>query len=274
MKFIYGLLTIGALAIPIAHAESSNSRPTSGEYCFNGYAYAENGKTLLYTEHHEQTLKDGRPQTWTVSYRSANAEIMAAEPGEVIARKKFDFSNNPTVPVYTLDLLREGYREGIRHDASKGDKGWRMIKRASKDASTETEDFKYDPPMAADSGFDPFVKENFKALMAGETVKFDFVAAGRLGVVGLRAYKVGETEFEGQPAVKFKAELGSLFRFVVDVSIEMTYDPKSKKLLQYQGVSNMHNAARDTFPVVIKYLDEAPSSAQNSKTPKGCSHDS
>lgn len=78
---------------------------------------------------------------------------MAAQAGDVIARKQFDFSDNRTVPVYTLDLLREGYREGIRHDAQ----GWRMIRRESTDAATKTEGFKYldEAPTAAKAADTP-----------------------------------------------------------------------------------------------------------------------
>jgi len=241
------------------------AQASDDKYCFNGYAYSEDGATLLYTEHHEQSRVNGLPIDWTVVYRSANADVMGIARGEVIARKQFDFSDNGTVPVYTLDIPKEGYREGIRHD----DKGWRMIRRKSADAAVETESFKYKQPIAADSGFDPFVKQNFDALMAGETVKFDYVAAGRLGVIGLRASKVGNTTINGKPAVKFRAELDSLLRFVVD-SLVMTYDPESKKILQYEGVSNLHRKEGDTFPVLIKYLDKAPEAAKGSNTPDGC----
>lgn len=240
-----------------------------GKHCFNGYAYTEDGSTLLYTEHHEQSIKDGRPLTWTVVYRAADAAVMGAAKGKVVARKQFDFTDNPTVPVYTLDLLASGYREGIRHDTSNHNKGWRMIRRKSKDAAVESQAFTYSPPMAADSGFDPFVKEHFQALMAGKTIKFNFAAAGRLDVIGLRAYKVGDTQFAGHPAVKFKAELDSLLRFVVN-SLVMTYDPDSKKLLQYAGVSNLHNSDGNTFPVIIKYQDTPPKDAAGTHTPQGC----
>ena len=265
-RFIFALLLSLPLA-PLGFAASSTPAAEPTRHCFNGYAYNEDGSTLLYTEHHEQHLERGQPIQWEVSYRAVNADVMGAKPGEIIARKQFDFSNNPTVPVYTLELLGKGYKEGIRHD----EKGWRMFKRASKNAETETESFNYKPPMAADSGFDPFVKNNFKALLAGDTVKFDFAAAGSLTTVGLRAFKVADTQFNGEPAVKFKAELSSLFRFVIDVAIEMTYHPESKKLLQYQGVSNMHNAEGNTFPVIIKYLDKVPAAAKTSQTPQGCS---
>lgn len=261
MSRLFTVLMASLLLMSLAQAGETSKN------CFIGYAYSEDGSTLLYTEHHEQSLRQGHPLQWDVVYRSANEAYMGAAPGEVIARKKFDFSDNRTVPVYTLDILRAGYREGIRHDNG----NWRMLRRKSQDAATETESFKYKPPMAADSGFDPFVKKNFKALMSGETVTFDFVAAGRLDVVGLRAYKLGETEFQGRRAVKFKADLNSLFRYVVSVALEMTYDAQTRELLQYQGVSNMHNAHGDTFAVIIKYLDEPPRGAEKTQTPQGCS---
>lgn len=257
------------IAATLVLATAANAGDTDSKHCFNGYAYAQDGATLLYTEHHEQTIEDGRPIKWTVVYRSADADVMGAAKGEIVARKQFDFSANPTVPVYTLDLLGSGYREGIRHDSSKPNAGWRMIRRKSKDAPVESKSFTYKPPMAADSGFDPFVKEHFKALMAGKTVKFQFAAAGRLDVIGLRAYKTADTQFAGKPAVEFTAELDSLLRFVVD-SLAMTYDPQSKTLLQYAGVSNLHNSAGDTFPVVIKYLKQPPKGAADTNTPQGC----
>lgn len=267
-----GIIAASILFFTSAGAVASSVGHTPTKNCFNGYAYSQDGATLLYTEHHEQTIKDGRPIKWTVVYRAADAQIMGAAQGAVVARKQFDFSANPTVPVYTLDLPGSGYREGIRHDSSQPNAGWRMIRRKSKNAPIESKHFTYKPPMAADSGFDPFVRAYFKALMAGKTVKFKFVAAGRLDVIGLRAYKTGDTQFAGKPAVEFKAELDSLLRFVVN-SLIMTYDPHSKTLLQYAGVSNLHNSAGDTFPVVIKYLDQPPANAAGTNTAQGCTSD-
>ncbi|ROO27649.1 hypothetical protein SAOR_07300 [Salinisphaera orenii MK-B5] len=236
---------------PLAAAQSTDG----GERrCFNGYAYTLDGGEYRYTEHHEQQRADGRITSWDVTY--------VGRDGETIATKTMDFSAHPTVPTYRMEIPADGYVEGIRRDD-----GWTMFRRESREADEQTKAFTIEEPMAADSGFDPLLRNHFEALQNGDTVDFRFAAAGRQGVIELRAHKIGETTFEGRPAVQFEAELDMMFiNFFVD-SLKLTYDPETKRLLEYRGIGNMHDANGEVYPVRVTYARDMPDVAREHGAP-------
>ncbi len=228
------------------------------KHCFTGYGYQLESNEFRYTEHHEQTLDDdGRPVDWTVTYRDPD--------GEVIARKTLDFSHDEFVPVYEMRMVDSGYLEGIERDED----GWRMFRRNGENAERETEAFELTENLAADSGFHPFLQSRFETLMDGETRRFRFAAAGRQSVIDLRATRIEDTEFEGETAVRFEAELDMwLVSFFVD-SLVLTYDPDTRELLEYRGIGNLHDAEGETYPVRVAYYSEPPSEAGDVDTACG-----
>ncbi|MEQ8798384.1 MAG: hypothetical protein RJQ08_15205 [Salinisphaeraceae bacterium] len=222
----------------------------SNKHCFTGYGYQLESNEFRYTEQHEQTLDDdGRPVDWKVTYRDP--------AGEVIARKTLDFSHNEFVPVYEMRMVDSGYVEGIERDED----GWRMFRREGENAERETETFELTDNLAADSGFHPFLQSRFDTLMDGDTRRFRFAAAGRQSVIDLRATRIEDTEFEGETAVRFEAELDMwLVSFFVD-SLVLTYDPDTRELLEYRGIGNLHDAEGETYPVRVAYYSEPPPEA-------------
>ena len=66
-----------------------------------------------------------------------------------------------------------------------------------------------------------------------------------------------DTSFEGKPAVRFEVSLASFLGVFVD-SLELTYDPDSKKLLEYRGIGNMPGDDNKVYPVRVSYYSERP----------------
>ncbi|KEZ77614.1 hypothetical protein [Salinisphaera hydrothermalis] len=244
------LLTAPAFAQPDTPQVNDN-----GLTCFNGYGYTLKGGDYRYTEHHEVKRVHGHITTWNVTYIGTH--------GQVLARKHMDFSANPTVPVYRMTMPNSGYEEGIRHD----DGRWTMFKRESANARVQTKSFTIDDPMAADSGFNPLVQQHFDELNGGQTIAFKFVAAGRQSVIDLKAYKTGDTTFEGKPAVNFKAELDMFLISHFVPSLKLTYDPKTERLLEYRGIGNMHNDQGKVYPVRVSYYSHMPAVAKAHDAP-------
>lgn len=243
-----------AAAPALAQSDTSKIND-NGLTCFNGYAYTLKGGDYRYTEHHEVRRVHGRITTWNVTYVGTR--------GQVLANKHMDFSTNPTIPVYRMTMPKSGYEEGIRHQNGQ----WTMFKRESADAQTQTKSFDIDDPMAANSGFNQLVQQHFDALTSGQTVTFKFVAAGRQSVIDLKAYKTGDTTFEGRPAVNFKAELDMFLINNFVPSLKLTYDPKTERLLQYRGIGNMHNARGKVYPVRVSYYSQMPAVAKSHDAP-------
>lgn len=195
---------------------------------FYGYAYDLKTDRLLYTEVHEQEVAGNRWLRGRIGYFLAD--------GRKLGEKSLDFSADPFVPVFRLDLALEGYMEAV---TAVGD-SMTMERRAAKGAKLESKTVKREGPTCADSGFHAFLVSNFGKLMKKETIALRLAVAGSLDQFKFRARRIDDTTFEGQPAVRFYIEPDSLLRFVVD-PLELTYDPKTQRLLEYRGISNIRD---------------------------------
>lgn len=220
-----------------------------GTFRFYGYAYDLETNKYLYTETHEQKIVNGKWVGGSIVYTAAD--------GSPLGKKILDFSNDSFVPVYRLDLTKEGYMEGITDNKDQ----IVMTKKSGPGKETETEAVKKEGLMAADSGFHTFLVAHFAELMAGQAVKFRFVAAGNLDTFKFRAKRITDTTFEGKPAVRFLVEADSMLRLFAG-PLEVTYDPEQKKLLEYRGISNIHDpASGKAYNTRIAYYSTTPADA-------------
>lgn len=196
---------------------------------FRGYAYELGSNRFLYTELHEQRIEDGRWRSGTIDY--------VGPDGAHLGRKTLDFSRHPYVPLYRLELPADGYLEAI---TAVDDAQIEMVQRSAADAPLRRVSVPLPEVVAADSGFHAFLRDRFGELMAGHTVGFVFAVAGRLDTFRFRARKLGETTFEGRPAVALRVEPDSMLRFLV-APLTLTYDPVARRLLEYRGIANLHD---------------------------------
>jgi hypothetical protein len=222
---------------------------------FYGYAYDLSSGKYLYTEVYREDVQDGRWLSGHTSYFDAD--------GKYLGEKTLNFAEDPYVPVYTLNLPGVGYSEGIAKVAKDGVD---MFKQSSgQDRQTAT--IPHDLPMAADSGFHSFLYDHMPELLAGKTVKFHFAAAGQLDSYNFRARKTGDTQFEGKPAVLLKVDPDSLLRLLVD-PLTLTYDPQTRRLLEYRGISNVINPATGKpYNARIDYYSKPPDDAPKNLPP-------
>jgi hypothetical protein len=244
MRAMRGILaTALLLAAATAAADDAPVR-------FRGYAYDLASGKFLYTELHEQKLAGDRWLGGTIDYY--------APDGTPVAHKDLDFSQDPYIPVYRLEIRTGGatvYMEGITAVSAERVE---MTKQGYGEKRPETESVKRRQAMAADSGFHSFIRDHFAELLAGKTVAFVFGVAGNLDGYKFRAKKIGETTFEGKPAVKLRVEPDSLLRMLVD-PLELSYDPAERRLLEYRGVSNIHDpATRAAYKAVRIIYPSAP----------------
>lgn len=237
-----------ALLLSLALAPAQAGERTARFY---GYAYDLASGTYLYTEVHEQQLRDSDWLGGSIRY--------FAPDGRPLARKTLDFSADPAVPVYRLDVDASGYAEGITRV---GADGFELMRIAARGAKAETATVKRDGLMAADSGFHSFIRMHLAEILRGDTLAFRMVVPGNLDSFKFRLRKVGDTRFEGEPAVELRAELDSLLRMLVD-ALELTYSPRNGgRLLEYRGPSNLTDPATGKpYNVRISYPLKTPPDA-------------
>ena len=246
MKWI-AALALALMAIQ-AHAAEKILR-------FYGYGYDLKTNQYLYTEVHAQRVDGDHWLGGTITY--------FAPDGKKIAFKSLDFSRDTFIPIYRLDQLNDGYVEGI----SKIGDEIEVFKRGNSKTKMEPGTVDREPLMAADSGFHNLIRTHFDELMKGEKLSFRLVVAGQLDAYQFRLRKTGETQFEGKPAVTIIAEPDSLLRLVVD-ALQLTYDPTTHKLLEYRGVSNLHDPeSGDIYVARIVYASTPPADAPKKLPP-------
>ncbi len=244
MKIIAALLLL-ACGISTAAAETRQ---------FRGYAYDLKTNRYLYTEVHEQVYDGDVWKSGRIRYFDA--------AGKPIGEKTLDFSADPSIPVYRFELPAEHYVEQITAVSKNGVK---LSKTA--DGKTSQKTVKRTESTAADSGFHSYLVAHFDELMARKTLAFNFVVAGQLDVYSFRAKRIEDTKFEGRPAVRFRVEPDSLLRYLVS-PLELTYDEKAHKLLEYKGISNVHDPKTgDAYNARIVFTEQPPADAPKSLPP-------
>jgi hypothetical protein len=235
-------------AVSAARADAETRR-------FYGYAYDLATGKYLYTEVYREDLERGRWLGGHTSYYDA--------AGNRLGEKTLSFAADPYVPVYTLSLPGMGYSEGISKVSADGVE---MFKE-TRENGRQTGSVPKAEQMAADSGFHSYLYQHMPELVAGQTIKFRFAVAGQLDSYNFRARKIGDTRFEDKPAIQLKVEPDSLLRFVVAPLI-LTYDPRSRDLLEYRGISNVLNPATGKpYNIRIAYYSKPPDDAPKNLPP-------
>ena len=238
-------LAAGAIALAALWADAAQAETVLG------FARDANSQRFLYTEVHEfDRGSDGQVQTATTRYYDPQ--------GKEMARKSLDYRANRYIPVYKLEMPAQRYSEGISANANpvatfKQDQGKDTRKNLERDGGLE----------AADSGFNHLLLDQMPQLRKGETVTFKLIVAGNGDRYRFRARKVADVKVEQEPGVRLRVEPDSLLRLLVD-PIEIVYDVKATRLLNYVGVSNIIDPSTGQVykQVSISYVGPVPTEAR------------
>ena len=222
---------------------------------FYGYAYDLASGKYLYTEVHQPVIEGGKEVASTIRYY--------APDGKEIGKKTLDYRADAYVPKFRFDLPGEGYAEAITGNGESID----MLKISGKGKEKRKSIARAAGLNAADSGFNHAVQDNLPKLVKGETVNFKFAVAGQLDSYRFKISKVGSGVFEGKPAVKLLVQADSLLRFVAP-DLNLLYDAEAKRLLEYKGVSNIHDpASGKAYNARIAYYTKPPQDAPKNLPP-------
>lgn len=236
------LLGLGGLVSPSAVAAEPER--------FYGFAYDLDDGEHRYTEVHAQQLDNGTWRSGDIRYYSPS--------GQLFGQKTLDFSADPYIPRFTMQVDWKNYRESI---LDVGPQGLSMLR--SRGGQEQRQSLARSGTMVADAGFDPLVRNNLNSLLAGQTLKFSFVVTGNLTAYEFRAVPMGETSVNGERRLGIRVEPDSWLRLVAP-PIEVSYRIDDPRLREYRGLSNVPNP--DTgrpYQVRIVYpltpADDAPS---------------
>lgn len=229
-------------------AAAADADAADGTRRFYGYAYDLDSGRYLYTEVYEQVYQRGQ---WT------RGRIRFYTPdGKSIGDKRLDFGSDPYIPVYRFEMPAQHYVEAITAVTAE-----RVQLHKQADGKSADKSLARDAATAGDSGFHNYLVANFDALMRRQTLAFNFVVAGNLGIYKFRAQRIDDGTFQGRATVRFRVQPDSLLRYLVS-PLQLSYDPESKKLLEYRGISNVHDPATGkAYNARIIYPDQPPADA-------------
>ena len=194
----------------------------------------------VYTESYEVQVENGRWVSGTTRYFFPN--------GAPIGERKFDFSSDRYMPIYTLDQSNVGYHEGIaRIDPQHVDVF--MIREGHRQTASLTRV----QNMVADCGSQPYVVDHLDQLEAGITLHFTLAVPGKTDSFRLRARKLADVEVNGRRAMRVRIELDSLLRLILP-PLELTIDTETKRMLEYSGITNLKDpATRKAYSAKITF---------------------
>jgi len=209
-----------------------------------GQATTLDGKQVLYSEVHNVTVdEEGLNKKVQTEYFKAD--------GTLLGRMTSEFGKSKTVPSIQFEDLRFKIKESLRWE---GD-GDRVCLRSEKEGEGPKEKcFKANPKMVAGQGFDNFVKINFQKLI-DDTVPLSF------GVVTERdffSFKGHVKSKPGEVPVRFGIRLSNMFLRMFLDELVVEYDPITKHLLSYRGLSNLKSDEGKAQKVWIKYEVRKP----------------
>jgi hypothetical protein len=193
-----------------------------------GLARPPGGKALVHREQHLLRADGDRLLERLVVYRCPG--------GAAFARKRIDYAASELAPSFQLDDARSGYREGLRRRDGRVELYFRA---SGKDA--EQRAALAAAPGVADAGFDEFVRAHWGELLAGSALPLQFAVPSRLRAMDFSVRKVGAARVDGEDALLFRLRLDGLLGFVAP-HIDVAYGTRSRRLLRFEGLSNMRDA--------------------------------
>jgi hypothetical protein len=220
MPRVYALL--GSLLLAAAVTAQGETRT------FLGRAYDPDSGRLLYTEQHRIKLDErGGYISGSVTYLDPR--------GEPIAMKEVDFAGNQTAPSFLYRDLRTDSLISV-------DSGESDLTVSYRDGGHERQtDLEIDreESIVIDAGFDRFIQQEWQALLQGQTRSFLFLHVSRARFMEFEIVKTGKigdsVEFRIRPA-------GFILGLLVE-PIRLTYAAEDRRLLRYQGVTNIAREA-------------------------------
>jgi len=209
----------------------------------SGDAYSLDGNQLLYHETH-----------WLYAGGERRVVLYRCPDGRAFARKRVRPSGDAQAPDFDLVVAPLGYREGA-HD--RGAQREVYVQRRS-DRPLLTDSVGVPPGGVIDAGFEAFAQRHWDALLRGDSVRFEYLVPSRRAFYHFKAYRIDAADMQHRMTVRIA--LGFWFSFLLP-HVDMTWDVASRRIVRYEGLSNLRGAdgrnlrVRTVFPTIATVHD-------------------
>lgn len=218
------------------------SPPSMETKTFTGRARDVETGQFIYTENHEDIYEGKKLVKSITRYRLPN--------GSQTAERVLTFPDDIIRPDFVLKDSRIGYQEGV---AKVGKNTVRVFYKDNFNSKLQEKILRLEEPYVVDAGLSHFFRRNWKALMDGQIVTFNFVAPAKLDYFRFRVSKAGIVRISGRQGMKLKLETNNfILRAILD-PIYITYSLEDRSILHYEGVSNLVSEDGTNYNVIIEY---------------------
>ncbi|HWZ22619.1 MAG TPA: hypothetical protein VNW06_08195 [Cytophagaceae bacterium] len=209
---------------------------------YKGIATDLKSDKFYYTEEHKEIIEQSVLKRTSIQYKDGE--------GIVIAGKKIDYSADKIRPSFEQNDYRDGCVEGVSFSNNK------LILKCKKNKSEVLKTKSMDIPedLVVDGGFNYYIKGNWGKLTEGKTLVFNFAVPSQLDYYAFRLYK----ESVEKDAIVFRMEPDNFIIRRLVSPIRVTYNTTSKRILKYEGLSNINDKVGKSYTVKIMYPEVGP----------------
>jgi hypothetical protein len=235
------VLALAAVLGGLSAAASADTAAPAGEagigtdtLLYRSEARNERGE-VVYREEHTAVYAGGTIRRSLTEYFSPG--------GERIATLESDYSKSASMPTYLFQDLVRGYREGLRLE-----EGRYVVYRQKRGEDEETRPLEKTNNVFSCQGWHYFLVNNLGLLDEG-SVKLDLVLPSELKA---HTFQVVRTGGEGD-LVRAEVRIDNWFLRLFAPKLHLVYDRSRKKLVEYEGISNIPAADGERQDVRIAY---------------------
>lgn len=190
---------------------------------------------LVYREKHTVKFVGDRVLNSLTEYMSPD--------GELIATMESDYSKSVAMPTYLFEDKRTGYREGLRLiDDSY------MIFTHERGKNEKVKPLKSTDNVFSCQGWHYYLVNNLDRLAEGN-VDLNLILPSELKAYGFEVEQVGS---DGN-LVNAVLKLDNWFFRIFAPELKLVYDRELRKLVRYEGISNIQDKKGDNQDVIITY---------------------
>ena len=213
---------------------------------YEGLALERTSGLPVYKEEHEDILESGKRTGLRTIYRDMRNNI--------IAKRIVSYKESETVPTFQTEDFRDGYLEGagVRGDSV------RLYWRRNFDQAMQEKTILIPGPAVVDAGFNNLIQQHWDELFGGKKIQFNFGAPFALDYYGFRVFKKDEMVFEGRQQIVMQCEIDNFIIRLFVKPIVLTYDAESRRLVAYEGISNINNDKGKSYFVRIQFHPFGP----------------
>lgn len=194
-----------------------------------------------YVEYHTVTYKNGKvSESQTIYYDANNKKI-----GELIS----EYSFGPQFGSYDFRDIRAQYQDGAKVAA---DTIW-LYRKQSPESDIDEENLLKEADQIVGQGFHQFIVYNLERIAQGEVFHIRLVLPSRLDQY---EFRIRKRKVDGD-TLYIRLEIDNWILRLFAPHVDAEYDLKTRRLLRYEGISNLEDTAGKNKKVTISYSYES-----------------